>query len=175
MQWRGAHTVGRLIMGLKMDQVDSGRFLMKTKITFLLTALAIGIGLMARSSVADEAEKANPIQSVEELLLQRRDTLKQLVEVVTRHHQTGDGGIEEVIRAKAQLLDAELELAKDHKGRIAILQQRFELMNHQLSAMQTMWKSGHVSQAEVLSAQAEMLESQITLAREMAENGDQGQ
>ena len=71
-----------------------------------------------------------------------------------------------IARANDQLIDAELELANDIEERIALLQQRVELMTNLLKVVEEMARAGEVTQASVLSAKADLLKARINLERE---------
>ena len=134
----------------------------------ILIAAAISVGVLAWPVAGGEAKETNQSQKLEELLKERRDTLQQLVEVVTAEYRHGTTGFESVARATDQLIDAELELAKNPEGRIAILQRRVELMKGLFAVVDMRLKNGQVTKAQVLAAQATLLKSRIQLIREQA-------
>ena len=144
---------------------------MRTRSQFLIAASVIAVAVLAWPIAGGETTDANQAQKIEELLKERRDTLQQLVEVVTAEYRQGVSGFEPVVRATDQLIDVELELAKNAKGRITILQRRVELMKSLFSMVEARFKAGQVTQAQVLAAQAALLESRIHLAREQADGG----
>ena len=142
---------------------------MKIRNKILVTALAVSVGLLARPIAVGETPEANQTQQLDELLKQRQATLRQLVEVVTKEYRQGVGGFEPVIRATDQLINADLELAKNSKDRLAILQRRVELMEEFVAGVSTKHKVGRATQAEVLAARAELLNAKIQLAREQTQ------
>ena len=144
---------------------------MKTKSQILVAASAIAVVVFAWPIAVGETTEANQTQKLDELLKQRQATLRQLVAVVTEEYRNGTTGFESVARATDQLIDAELDSAKNAEARTAILQRRVELMKSLFSMVETRFKAGQVTQAQVLAAQAGLLESQIQLAREQADGG----
>ena len=145
---------------------------MNTRAKMLVTMLAISVGVLAWPVAGGEAKETNQSQKLEELLKERRDTLRQLVDVVTGQYRNGTTGFESVARATDQLIDADLELTKNPEGRIAILQRRVELMKGLFAMVDMKFKNGLVTQAQVLAAKAALLQSQIHLTREQADDGE---
>ena len=145
---------------------------MNTRTKMLVAMLAVAVGVLTWPIAGGETKKANEVDKLEKLLTQRRDTLRQLVDVVTEQYRHGTTGFESVARATDQLIDAELELAKNPEGRIAILQRRVELMKGLFAMVDMRFKNGQVTQAQVLAAKAALLQSQIHLTREQADDGE---
>ena len=141
---------------------------MRTRAQFLIAASVIAVAVVAWPIAGGETTDATQGQKIEELLKERRDTLQQLVDVVTAEYRQGTTGFESVARATDQLIEAELDLAKDAETRITILQRRLELMKSLFSMVEARFESGQVTQAQVLAAKAALLESRIHLAREQA-------
>ena len=138
----------------------------------LVAALAVAIVMLTCPISGDEPQQANQVDKLATLLTQRRDTLRQLVDAVTEEYRQGRSGFESVAHATDQLIDAELELAKDAKDRVAILQRRVALMKDLFTMVNTRFKAGQVTQAQVLAAKAALLKSQIQLVREQADGGE---
>ena len=84
---------------------------MNTRAKMLVAILAVAVGVLTWPIAGGETKKANEADKLEKLLTQRRDTLRQLVDVVTGQYRHGTTGFESVARATDQLIDAELELA----------------------------------------------------------------
>jgi outer membrane protein TolC len=145
---------------------------MKIEYKILVTALAVSVGLLAWPIAVGETPEANQTQQLDELLKQRQATLRQLIEVVTKEYRNGVSGFEPVIRATDQLIDADLEMAKNSKDRVAILQRRVELMKEFFAGVSTKYKAGVATQSESIAAQAELLNAKIQLAREQTDGGE---
>lgn len=119
-----------------------------------------------------ENKATNQTQQLEQLLKERQATLQQLVEVVTAEYRSGTTGFDSVARATGQLIDAELDMAKNAESRITTLQRQVELMKSLFSTVEERFRNGQVSKSQVLAAKATMLESEIHLAREQADGGE---
>lgn len=145
---------------------------MKTQSPFLVAVVAVALGVLAWSIADGETTKANHIDNLETLLGKRRDTLRQLVDVVTEEYRHGTSTFESVAHATDQLMDAELELAKNPKDRVAILQRRVVLMTELFAMVDTKFQAGQSTHAQVLAAKAALLQSQIHLAREQSAGGE---
>lgn len=148
---------------------------MKTAPQIVVAASVLAVGMLAWPFAFAETKQANQARQLDDLLKDRQATLRQLVEFVTEEYRNGTTGFDTVVRATDQVLDADLELAKNAEARIAILQKRVELRNSLFSLVETRFKAGQVTQAQVLAAKAAMLESEIRLAREQADAGKPSQ
>ena len=146
---------------------------MKKNSHILATVLAVALGVLVWPIAGGETEKTNQADKLDELLQQRRDTLRKLVDIVTAEYRQGTTGFESVASAEDQLSVAELELAKTPKARIAILQRRAELMKGLSAVVDARFKSGQVTQSQLLVARAALLQSQIQLAREAGDSKPQ--
>ncbi len=147
---------------------------MNSRIQIGAAALVLVVGLFAWPAANGEKQADEQPHSLEALLKERQATLRQLVEVVTAGYRQGTMGYDAVARATEQMLDADLALAEDADARIAIFQRRIDLMESVLSMVEANFATGQASQAQVLTARAELLESRILLAREEA-RGDRRQ
>ena len=144
---------------------------MKTKFKILAAALLMSVGVLTWPIAVGDTPEANQSPKLDDLLKQRQETLKALVEVVTEEYRQGTGDFESVVRATDQLLAADLELAKNRKERIAILERRVELMNGFLDSVTVRFRAGQATRSAVLTAKSAQLDSQIQLAREQADDG----
>jgi outer membrane protein TolC len=142
---------------------------MKTRVQLCAVVLAVAVGMLTPTVVVGEAQPKKEAEKIDKLLQQRRDTLRQLVKVVTVEYQQGISGFESVYRASDQLIGAELDLAKNAEARIAILQRRVELMKNLFSLVDAKHKAGQGTTAQLLTAKAALLEAQIDLLREQVQ------
>ena len=96
-----------------------------TRIGFV-TIVVLAASLIAGTRAANEAksgqdqDKESTKQKLHDLMVERRDAFQQLVDVATAHNRDGTGTIDALFRAKNDLLEAELELAKNDDERIRI-------------------------------------------------------
>lgn len=102
-----------------------------TRIGFV-TIVVLAASLIAGTRAANEAksgqdqDKESTKQKLHDLMVERRDAFQQLVDVATAHNRDGTGTIDALFRAKNDLLEAELELAKNDDERIRIYEQRLD-------------------------------------------------
>ena len=141
---------------------------MRRRLHILVAASVIAVGLLAWPVAGGETKKTNQTQEVEDLLQKRQAVLQKLVEIVREEYHIGRTGFESVVRVTEQLTETELELAKESKTRIAVLERQLESMRTLSSLVDAKFRTGHVTQADVLAAQATLLAYRIKLAREKA-------
>ncbi len=132
------------------------------------TTLAVGLLTLPVITVGEESEQKI---SLDELLKQRGNTLQQLVEAVTSEFRSGRVSYAVVAQARSRLIDAELELANSHQERIAFLKQQIEASETLFACANEGLRRGRVPQSEYLTAQADLLDAKIALAREQDESG----
>lgn len=145
---------------------------MNTRVHILVAVLVVAFGVLTPAVVTGEKQPKNETEKLDKLLQQRRDILRQLVKAVTVQFQEGEIGFEPVFRATDKLIEAELDLAKNAKERVGILQRRVELMKNLFSLTDAKHQAGQGTTAQLLAAKAGLLEAQIQLLREQA--GDSG-
>lgn len=145
---------------------------MNSRFKILVATLVLSVSGLTWTTAIGETPEAHPSPKLDDLLKQRQETLTALVDVVTEEYRQGTGDFESVVRATDQLLAADLELAKNSKERIAILERRVELMNGLLESVSVRFRAGQATRSAVLTAKAAHLYSQIQLAREQADGDD---
>ena len=141
---------------------------MKRERQILVAASVIAVGVLAWPVAGGEKKEASQTEEIKDLLQKRQAILQELVKIVKEEYHTGRAGLESVVRATDQLTETELELAKDSKTRIAILERRLESMRTLFSLVDAKFSTGQVTQAQLLSARATLLAYRIALAREKA-------
>ena len=141
---------------------------MKSIAIALLCVLAACLGVVACSQPAESQEErqTSSDNKISDLLAQRRDTLHQLVEWVVAQRNDGAAALGDVIQAKNDLLDAELDIAKTKKERIRIRKEQVENFRLLENAMTFQHKEGGIAGNEVWVAKAARLEAEIKLLRE---------
>lgn len=148
---------------------------MKTKFYGVVVAATLAIGLLALPVISagqDTSQDAEETGSLDELLRQRRDTLQQLVEVVTEEYRIGTKSFNSVVQAKDRLIDAELELADSRQERLALLQQQVEMFEAFSAMTDERFALGQVPQSDRLAVRAAFLDAKIKLARERERDGE---
>lgn len=104
--------------------------------------------------------------SVQDLLVERRDTLKTLVEHVKAQYRAGDATYDSVVAATNSLLEAQLDLATTKTERIEIRKSMVENLRAVEQRLESRRESGLPSWDEYLRAKAARLLAEIRLARE---------
>jgi outer membrane protein TolC len=102
---------------------------------------------------------------LKELLKERVETLRKVVEIVSQQYKLGGVGIGQVVQAQQSLLRAELDLCDSDKERIAVLEKLVSLMKDHEKIAAARFKSGDGRQGEALMAKATRLDAEIALER----------
>ena len=131
------------------------------------------IASLIRSAEGREAgEPSSPDRQMataeRELLQQRRDTLRKLVEILEARFRQGEATQRPLIEAQNALITAELELAADQPQRIALLEKKLANLKQLTEMCGAMHQSGQVPYEQVLASQAESLRAEVELLRERA-------
>lgn len=105
---------------------------------------------------------------IETLLQARVETLRQHVEQRRIHFEAGEIISEDYARSLRQLLDAELDAARDPAERIAICERHVELLKSYEAMVDERFQFGELPRADLLAAQADRLQAEIQLLREQA-------
>ena len=87
------------------------------------------------------------------------------VQVAEQEYRTGRLDFESVLGLRRDLLNAELELAASREERIKLYKQFVEYATAWVETATELYKSGQVTQVDVLRAKAALLQSQIDLER----------
>lgn len=145
---------------------------MRTKFCGFLVAATLAIGLLALP-VISAGQDSEETRRLDALLKQRRDTLQQLVEVVTEEYHIGKKSFDSVVQTKDRLIDAELELAKNRRKRLALLQQQVEMFESFSTLTDERFAIGQVPQSDRLAVRAAFLDAKIKLARERERDGEE--
>ncbi|MCP4679175.1 MAG: hypothetical protein GY854_27515, partial [Deltaproteobacteria bacterium] len=118
--------------------------------------------------VQKREEKSEQAAALERLLKQRRDTLREVVAFAEAQYRAGVTEQDAMFRASESLIAAELDLATDKAERIALREQRVEIMKQMEECTRAKRHVARVNNADVLAATAERLKAEIELLRERA-------
>lgn len=146
---------------------------MRTKFYGFVVAATLAIGLLTLP-VMSAGQDSEETGSLDDLLKQRRDTLQQVVEVVTKEYHSGNKSFASVVQAKDRLIDAELELVNSRQERLVLLRQQVEMFENLSAVIDERFALGQVTQSERLAAQVAFLDAKIELAREQVEDNEAG-
>lgn len=110
------------------------------------------------------APKSSP--SLDALVQERLETLRQLVSFAEEAFRSGNAGYNSLIEAQNALIAAELESATRKTERIALLQKHVENLKRLEEIASSQQQAGQNTLADLLWAKAARLEAEIALGRE---------
>lgn len=141
---------------------------MKSAVISSLCVVVASLGVMLSSQTAGSQDEkpTSPENKINSLMVERRDTLRQLVDSVTAQYKAGRTTLDNVIRARNGLLDAELEIAKTKTERIRIHEERVKNFRDLENAIKQRYTVGKGTHEEMLTAKAARLKSEIEFLRE---------
>ena len=130
--------------------------------------------VVARIQELEGKEKADPpvdenqAAAIESLLKQRRDILRQMVDMVEDACRQGRRQYADMVRASESLIEAELELTTDKAERIALRKRRLDGMKTLEEIARAQQQVGRAVHSELFAATAARLKAEIDLLRERA-------
>ncbi len=140
-----------------------------------LAACLVAVATSGQPAPAPQPqEQATSERHIHDLLVQRRDTLRQLLESLQVNYEAGAGQgaatLGDLVRAREELFKAELELAQTKAERLQIHQSRLESLRQVEAIVQAryMVRTMGGSADKLYAAQAARLAAEIDLAREQA-------
>ncbi len=139
------------------------------KKTVLLIAVLAAAFLTAvadsQEGTAPKTDQAGAATKVKDLQQQRMATLKEIVEAFNAERQNGRGSFEDLIEAKVQLLNAELEVASSDAERVTICENIVKQFITLEEVAQASREGARGAYTAVLKAKAKRLEAEISLER----------
>jgi hypothetical protein len=99
-------------------------------------------------------------------LLNRRDTIRQLVKLVEEECRERHSSVDTVIHAYDQLLNAELDLATERNQRVAIMELQVKRLADLEQTALALFDAGHATQESVLAVKLAILHTHIQLMQE---------
>jgi len=136
---------------------------MRTMIVSVSLVLAAFLVSTQRGTPALASPTSTEDAELRAKLEERRDTLKELVKVVTAYFQSGQGNISSVLQAQSELLEAELPLAKSKAERISLYEKSLEARTTFENIAQELHKIGRGRQEDYLRAKADRIKVEIDL------------
>ena len=135
--------------------------------TLLLAALAVCLAGSTVTMAQEQPEATSTkADSVAKILLERRAVLEELVHVQLDAYRANKIGLEAVVRARRQLLTADLELETRPAERIKLTETFVKTMADWEELAMDTYRSGRGTLANVLQAKASRLEAQAQVMRE---------
>ena len=139
---------------------------MQARPLFVLIAVIAFTCLAGSWMNAQQETKAGLKDTLNELLTQRRDVLKQRVDTLESRSAEGSIQIDVVLHARDQLLDAELQLVKTKAERLALFQKRIDNMRFLEDSVKQRYEAGITLPENFFAATAARLQAEIDLAKE---------
>lgn len=138
---------------------------MKTTVLLVAVLAAAFLTAVANSQegTAPKTEQGGAATKVKDLQQQRIATLKEIVEAFSAQRQNGRGSFEDLIDAKVQLLNAELEIASSDAERVTICESIVKQFVTLEEVAQANREGARGTYTAVLKAKANRLEAEIRL------------
>ena len=136
-----------------------------------LVGLCVATGLWVSSGLAEPtaADRGPNAENLIALRKERRDILRQAVEVADVLHRNARTDDASVRRITINLLNAELDLAPDRAGRIALREQAIKQFKAIEEVVAAQVERAVATQANLLEAKAARLQAEIDLLLETAD------
>jgi outer membrane protein TolC len=128
-------------------------------------AVALLLGAGRGLNAAEGEREASP---AEKKLQERVEVLEQIVKLEAAAFQAARTTFLSVLTARRELLQAKLELTKDSKRRIELLQTQVELAGQLEESAQRVAGAAELRTVDVLRAKAHRLKAEAELAEEQA-------
>jgi hypothetical protein len=141
-----------------------------------LSAVLVGLGAVAGQFVSSglaeptTAVRGPDAEKITALRKQRRDAVLEASNAAEQNYRVDRTDYATVRRLKAELLDAELDLAPDHAARVAVRKRFVEQFREIEQAIAARAATGLVGggRSEVFESKAARLKAEIDLALELA-------
>lgn len=110
-----------------------------------------------------------PSSKLKDLVSERIDVLKQIVELTKAAHGRSMASVDQVFHAKMALAKAQLDQAEVGSERLTLLEHIRQLAVDREQAAKTLFEKGAGSENEILQTKAERLNAEIALERARGE------
>lgn len=146
------------------------RFRYRTLFAASLTLALVFLGLhLCPARLAGQVPSGSDPHPIRELQEERLATLQQIADLVNQRRRQGSASVAEVVSARREVAEAELEMCSSQIDRVRLLEQIVE--DARLLANQAAQRAQDnlASQEVALTMKADWLQSQIRLERARAE------
>lgn len=139
-----------------------------------LTSIWLRLGLLtsflfvALPVMAQHGSETDFAAELTKLRMNRVATLQQLLDLSFAGYRQGEFGIDQVLDAQHDLMEAQLEIAETPHQRIAMLERQLEITQKTLEAAEKLCAAQEVSQCDTLRAKAALMGVEIKLLQERA-------
>lgn len=139
---------------------------MKTASALACAVIAICLGMTLLAPPVQSQQPAAQSNRLLALQVERRDTLRELHDVIASRYQQGQASIDELIRIRSTVLEAELPLAATKRERLILLEQQVDNFRELEEITQQRFEAGQTPSGPALSAKAARLAAEIDLEQE---------
>jgi outer membrane protein TolC len=125
--------------------------------------IVLSCGLLAVASALAASPES---EEAKKLLLERRNVLKQIIDIQSRGYERGEIRLDSFLLAQRDFFETELELAEQKSQRIEICERLVKTMESIEAVSQRLHSAGEVSIIDALTSKAARLKAQAQLANE---------
>ncbi len=135
-----------------------------------IVGLGAAIGLSVSAGFAEPTAQVRGVdeKKITALRKERRDALLEASDAAEQMYRIARSDYASVGRLKAELLNAELDLAPDHAARVAVRERLVEQLREIEQAVNGRVEAARAVRSELLEAKAARLKAEIDLALELA-------
>lgn len=131
-----------------------------------ITLTAIAVFSLAVAAGTFAQSKADPVEDqVRALMKQKQEVLEQRVQLLRETYLRGSIPFDEVLAARNDLLEVELELAASMDERLSILESQLQNLRQLEELTKRHFATGQAPQADLLGARAARLGAEIAVLR----------
>jgi hypothetical protein len=117
-----------------------------------------------------EKRDVDTTANIDSLLRERRDTFRQILDIVKAQHEERGAQLDAVLQASNQLLDAELQLAESRDERIRLHEKRVKNFKELDDVARRGHDAGTVSAKKMLLVKAARLQAEVDHLRAEAKS-----
>ena len=132
----------------------------------VLTLVVLANGTLIQYADAQDDGSVSSMEKIKELLTERRDTLRARADAVESRYLAGNISFDQLIAARIDLCDAELELVNDTPNRIAVLEKKLKSLRDLEQATAKGVAAGQTDIADQLLAKSERIRIEVEVLRE---------
>lgn len=132
---------------------------------WVLIVVGVGVGGTLVSNAEPPASKDEANKAIRKLLTERRDVLRQLVQVQFEEYRVGKTDLRAIVDARRQLLSVQLELKTGRAERVKLLTDFLALEKEVEAVVRKRHQVGAVGMSDVLQAHALRLDIETQLLR----------
>lgn len=148
---------------------------MRLMILYPCALLAVAFGtdrVVGEPPATPQLVAARQPDKIKELQEKRIALLKEIVEVTEKAFKGAQSSYDQVIKARLDLLQAQLDATQKKEDRIRLLEEMVKHAEDLEKAVQKLFEAKQVGQVDALKAQAFVLQTKIALEQAKAAKGE---